>query len=119
MRGLLFLARLITGVLPGMVAKPGSIFLAGDSQCTISVKYLRLANQMLYIIESHDVGNEVQKKMTTLAPEYEGSMWVTRGRLKKGLPKILGTEKLPVLLSSSRLAELMHNEDKDPGATDR
>ena len=36
MRGLLFLARLITGVLPGMVAKPGSIFLAGDSQCTIS-----------------------------------------------------------------------------------
>ena len=35
-RGLLFLARLITGVLPGMVAKPGSIFLAGDSQCTIS-----------------------------------------------------------------------------------
>ena len=36
MRGLLFLARLITGVLPGMVAKPGSIFLASDSQCTIS-----------------------------------------------------------------------------------
>merc|ERR1712082_571075 len=30
MRGLLFQARLITGVLPGMVAKSGSIFLAGD-----------------------------------------------------------------------------------------
>ena len=82
-----------------------------------SAKYLRLANQMLYIIESHDVGNEVQKKMTTLAPEYEGGMWVTRGRLKKGLPKILGTEKMLVLLSSSRLAELImieaHEENHD------
>ena len=36
LRGLLYLARLITGILPGMVAKPSSIFLAGDSQCTIS-----------------------------------------------------------------------------------
>ena len=42
--------------------------------------------------------------MTTLAPEYKGSMWFTRGRLKKGLPKILGIEKLPILLSSSRKA---------------
>ena len=90
-----------------MVAKPGSIFLAGNSQCTISTKYLRLVNQMIYIIESHDVSNKVQEKMITLAPEYKGSTWVTRGRLKKGLPKILGIEKLPVLLSSSRLAELI------------
>ena len=82
-----------------------------------SAKYLRLANQMLYIIESHDVGNKVQKKMTTLAPEYEGGTWVTWGRLKKGLPKILGIEKLPILLSSSRLAELImieaHEENHD------
>merc|ERR1711867_186956 len=82
-----------------------------------SAKYLRLANQMLYIIESHNVGNEVQEKMTTLAPEYEGGTWVTRGRLKKGLPKILGTEKLPILLSSSRLVELImikvHEENHD------
>ena len=55
--------------------------------------------------------------MTTLAPEFEGGMWVTRGRLKKGLPKILGVEKLPILLSSSRLAELImiksHEENHD------
>ena len=80
---------------------------AAKDRCAIetapSTKYLRLANQMLFIIESHDIGNEVQKKMTTLAPEYEGGTWVTRGRLKKGLPKILGVEKLPILLSSSRL----------------
>ena len=72
---------------------------------------------MLYIIESHDIGNEVQEKMPTLAPEYEGGMWVTRGRLKKGLPKILGIEKLPILLSSSRLVELImieaHKENHD------
>ena len=44
-------------------------------------------------------------------------MWVTQGRLKKGLSKILGTEKLPVLLSSSRLAEQImikaHEENHD------
>ena len=44
-------------------------------------------------------------------------MWVTQGRLKKGLPKILGTKKLPVLLSSSRLVELImieaHEENHD------
>ena len=82
-----------------------------------STKYLQLAKLMLFIIESHDVGNEVEKKMTTLAPEFEGSMWVTRGRLKKGLPKILGVKKLPILLFSSRLAELImikaHEENHD------
>merc|ERR1711989_11419 len=72
---------------------------------------------MLFIVESHDVATEVQEKMTTLTPEFEGGMWITRGRLKKGLPKILGIEKLPILLSSSRLAELImieaHQENHD------
>ena len=36
LRGLLYQARLISGILPGMVDKPSSIFIAGDSQCTIS-----------------------------------------------------------------------------------
>ena len=36
LRGLLYLAWLITAILPGMVDKPTSIFIAGDSQCTIS-----------------------------------------------------------------------------------
>ena len=72
-----------------------------------SVKYIRLARQLLFIVESHDVSTEVQKKMTTLAPKFEGGMWITRGRLRKGLPKILGVEKLPILPSTSRLAELI------------
>merc|ERR1712002_608331 len=83
---------------------------AGDRsaiETSPSVRYLRLARQMLFIVESHDVATEVQEKMTTLAPEFEGGMWVTRGRLKKGLPRILGVDKLSILLSSSRLAELI------------
>ena len=52
-------------------------------------------------------------------------MWVTRGRLGKGLPKILGVEKLPILLPSSRLAELimieahLENHDGAPGTLAR
>ena len=90
-----------------------------------SVKYIRLARQMLFIVESHDVGDEVEKKLTALAPEFQGGMWITRGRLKKGLPKILGIEELPILLSSSRLAELImieaHQENHDgaPGTLAR
>ena len=55
--------------------------------------------------------------MTTLTPKFEGGMWTTRGRLSKGLPKILGVDKLPILLSTSRLAELImveaHEENHD------
>ena len=94
--------------------------LAGDRRAietSPSVRYLRLARQMLFIVESHDVTTEVQEKMTTLAPEFKGGMWITRGRLRKGLPKILGVEKLPILLSTSRLAELImieaHKENHD------
>ena len=56
---------------------------------TPSPKHIRLARQLLFIVESYNVGNEVEKKMTTLAPRFEGRMWVTKGRLGKGLPKIL------------------------------
>ena len=84
---------------------------------TPSLKHIHKALQMIFIVESYNVGNEVEKKMTTLAPRFEGGMWVTKGRLGKGLPKILGVEKLPILLSSSRLAELImieaHRENHD------
>ena len=80
-------------------------------------KRIRLARHLLFIVESYNVGNKVEKKMTTLAPRFEGGMWVTRGRLGKGLPKILGVEKLPIILPSSRLAELImieaHHENHD------
>merc|ERR1712215_317818 len=92
---------------------------------TPSLKRIRLARQLLFIVESYKVGSEVEKKMTTLAPRFEEGVWVTRGRLGKGLPKIHGVEKLPILLSSSRLAKLImieaHRENHDgaPGTLAR
>ena len=55
---------------------------AGDRQAikmAPSMKYIWLACQMLFIVESHDVGDEVEKKLTALAPEFKGGMWITRG----------------------------------------
>ena len=50
-----------------------------------------------------------------LAPVLSKSIWVTRGRLRKGMLMILGVEELPILLSSSSLAYLVlraaHEED--------
>merc|ERR1712215_625829 len=92
---------------------------------TPSLKRIHHARHLMFIVESYKVGSEVEKKMTTLAPRFEEGVWVTRGQLGKGLPKILGVEKLPILLSSSRLAELImieaHRENYDgaPGTLAR
>ena len=48
----------------------------------------------------------MRKKTKTIAPVLEHGVWVTRGRLSKGLHDILGVSKLPILLPKSRLAEL-------------
>ena len=84
---------------------------------TPSLKRICLARHLLFIVESYEVSSEVEKKMTTLAPRFKEGVWVTRGRLGKGLPNILGVEKLPILLSSSRLAGLImieaHRENHD------
>ena len=85
----------------------------------------RQACRLLFIVESQKAGSEVKRKMTTLAPCVEDGMWVTRGRLAKGLPGILGVDRLPVLLPNSRLAELLmiqaHRENHDgaPGTLAR
>ena len=54
-------------------------------ETTPSIEYLRLAKQTLFIIESHDIGNEVQEKTTILAPKFEGGKWITRTRTHPGL----------------------------------
>ena len=50
-------------------------------QCAIktapSNEYLRLAKQMLFLIKSHEIGDELQEK-TTIHPKCEGGKWVTR-----------------------------------------
>merc|ERR1712239_68736 len=61
LRGLLYLARLITAILPGMVDKPSSIFIAGDSQCTIST--MECENKILGVWFGNRVA-EVQDHMS-------------------------------------------------------
>ena len=41
---------------------------------TPSPNHIRLTRHLLFIVESYNVGNEVEKKMTTLAPRFEGGM---------------------------------------------
>ena len=43
----------------------------GASKAAPSTEYLRLAKQILFLIESHDIGNEVQEK-TTISPRVQG-----------------------------------------------
>ena len=54
-------------------------------------------------------------KLDCLAPLRSNGIWVTRGRMRKGMVKILGVEELPILLPNSRLAHLVmkaaHEED--------
>ena len=42
-----------------------------------STEYLRLVKQILFLIESHDIGDKVQEKTTIPAPEFKGSKWIT------------------------------------------
>ena len=52
-----------------------------------SPKRIRLTRHLLFIVESYNVGSEVEKKMTTLAPRFEGGMWVTNGTIRKRSPQ--------------------------------
>ena len=49
----------------------------GASKAAPSTEYLRLVKQILFLIESHDIGDKVQEK-TTIHPEFKGGKWVTR-----------------------------------------
>ena len=88
-----------------------------------STKYLGLAMDFLFIVASGETQEEVDKgSLTGLNPIWSCGRWVTRGRLGKGLFKILGATELPILLPSSRLARLImedaHNQDhKGPKST--
>ena len=44
-----------------------------------STDYLRLAKQILFFLESHEIGDEVQEK-TTIHPEFEGGKGITQRR---------------------------------------
>ena len=51
----------------------------GAIETAPSTEYLRLAKQILFFLESHEIGDEVQEKMT-IHPEFEGGKGITRRR---------------------------------------
>ena len=72
------------------------------------VDYLDMAwRWMLIIASTETVVDVVNGKLTGLAPLRHGGIWVTRGRLGKGMFRILGIRELPILLPQSRLAYLV------------
>ena len=94
--------RKVNSILAGYMATQQEGRLAALK--TPTLKRIRQARHLMFIVESCKAGSEVKSKMTTLAPRIEDGMWVMRGRLAKGLHGILGVDKLPLLLSTSRLA---------------
>ena len=74
------------------------------------VKFLALAEKLMFLIDSSNTGEEIKKhnsRLTNLSPMWSKGRWVTKGRLGKGMFKVLGVEELPVLVPTSRLAELV------------
>ena len=86
----------------------------------MSKERLRLAQRVIDIVSATEVTEHVQN-LTTLDPVIKDSIWVTQGRMKKGLPHIFGILSLQVLLPHQRLEELImiaaHNENHDASTT--
>ena len=83
------------------------------------VKALRLADKLLYMVGSVDTIKEMAKgrknRLIGLGPQWSKGRWVTRGRLGKGMLKVLGVTELAILMPTSHLARLVmqqaHDED--------
>ena len=80
------------------------------------VHYLPWDERLLFIVNSRGVDPVVKSKTTLvgLAPVWIRGCWCTRGRLSKGLFKVLGVDWLHILLPDNCLAYLVvtkpHNE---------
>ena len=84
----------------------------------LSVKYLDLAERMMYLFASLDTAKEMKlknNKLVGLGPKLVKGQFVACGRLGKGLLKVFGKAKLPIILPTTRMAELLmlraHNHD--------
>ena len=101
-----FIKRVLSRFLRAKVegARDGSI------RAVLSVKYLAMAEWLMFFFASIETDREVRQrksKLTGLDPKKSRGLWVTRGRLGKGMFKVLGKKELPIILPTSRLAELL------------
>ncbi len=81
-----------------------------------TLRYLRLANKLIDLMGTIETDKEVKSgKLTGLAPQWSNGRWITRGRLGKGMFRVLGVSELMILMPKSRLAYLTmlaaHNQD--------
>ena len=90
----------------------------GSIRAGLTVKYLAMAEWLMHRCATIETDEEVKQgksKLTGLAPKWSRGLWVTRGRLGKGMYKVLGKTELPIILPTTRLAELLmlraHNHD--------
>ena len=72
---------------------------------------MKLARKLVFLHVMQETNVEVKEsKLVGLAPKYENGLWITRGRLDKGIFKVLGVTELPILVLESRLAQLLMAE---------
>ena len=106
----------------GIVARWLRSKVAGDRHMierNLLAKDLKLADDLLYLAGTADTLTEMAKgsksRLMGLAPQWSKGRFVTRGRLGKGMLRILGVTELAILMPSSQLARLVmqqaHNED--------
>ena len=81
-----------------------------------SVKGLDLARRMMFMVATVETDGVVKSgKLSGLNPTWSNGRWITRGRLGKGIWKLLGAEELPILMPEARLAKIImieaHEQD--------
>ena len=109
-----FIKRVLSRFLRAKVEGGGE----GNIRAGLSVRYLAMAEWLMYRCATIETDEEVKRrksKLTGLAPKWSRGLWVTRGRLGKGMYKVLGKSELPIIVPTTRLAELLmlraHNHD--------
>ena len=89
-----------------------------DAELAPTVAGLKIAEELMFMTASLETGCEMVSKgncLIPLSPFSSHGIWVTQGRLRKGMQRILGVSELPLLMPGSRLSMLVmiqaHNED--------
>ena len=76
----------------------------------LRVKYLDLAERMMFLFASLDTAKVMKQKnnkLVGLGPRLVKGQFVACGRLGKGLMKVFGKAGLPIILPTTRMAELL------------
>ena len=81
-----------------------------------SIEYLRLVKQILFFLESHDIGDKVQEKTTILAPEFEGGKGIIRRRSQ---PELADSAPASTSTCATTNASVHAFTDDSDGANDK